>query len=106
MCKFAAKLRLLEHGFLLAAKSLDDFHVSTQKKKGKLEEEKDDEPEESFADYEKRINAYVALHLASASSSKRDSYKDTQVYEERRQVIHEFMKTIIGKKCRNPACGA
>lgn len=90
----------------MAAKSLDDLQVGTQKKKGKLEEEDEDEPSESFDEYEKRVNTYVAVHLASASSSKRDNYKDGQVYEERRQVIHNFMKATLSKKCQNPNCNA
>ena len=100
-----AKLRLLEHGFLVAAKQLDDMHVSSQKK-GRLEEESEDVPVESFEDFERRVNTYVALHLASASSSKRDDYKDGQVYQERKAIIHEFLKTTIMKKCQNPNCGA
>lgn len=84
---------------------LDDLRV-TSEKKGKLEEENDDEPTETFDDYQMRINTFVAAHLASASSSKRDDYKDGQVYQERKAVIHEFLKATITKKCQNPSCGA
>lgn len=110
ICKFEGKLRLLEHGLLLPAKMLDDLRVSTgkekEKKKGRLEEDDDDEPGETFEDYQMRVNAFVAAHLAGASSSKRDDYKDTQVYQERKAVIHEFLKATITKKCQNPSCGA
>lgn len=96
---------MLEHGLLIAAKSLDDLRIVTEKKAGKLEED-DDEPTETFEDYQLRVNAFVAMHLASASSSKRDNYKDGQVYQERKAVIHEFLKATITKKCQNPGCGA
>ena len=104
--KFEGKLRLLEHGLLVAAKMLDDLRV-TNEKKGKLEAaEDDDEPVETFEDYELRVKAFVAMHLTNASSSKRDNYKDVQVYQERKNVIHEFLKATIAKKCQNPSCGA
>lgn len=96
---------MLEHGLLLPAKTLDDLRV-TSEKKGKLEADDDDEPTETFEDYQMRVNAFVAAHLAGASSSKRDNYKDTQVYQERKAVIHEFLKATITKKCQNPSCGA
>ena len=88
---------------------MDDLHVGgggrKGKSKGKLEEE-EDEPEESFEDYEKRVNTFVAVHLSRASSSKRDDYKSAQVFEERKQVIHEFLKMVILRQCKNPNCGA
>ncbi|OCH92152.1 beta and beta-prime subunits of DNA dependent RNA-polymerase [Obba rivulosa] len=107
LCKFVAKLRLLEHGFLIAAKSLDDLRVNTHKKsKGGDGEEEDDEPAESYEAYETRVNTYVAAHLLKASSSKRDSYKDGLVYQARKDLIQDFLKTTITKKCQNPNCGA
>ena len=107
LCKFVAKLRLLEHGFLVAARSLDDLRLNTQKiSKGGEGEDDDEEPAESYEAFEMRVNAYVAAHLATASSSKRDSYKDGLVYQARKDVIQEFLKTAITKKCQNPNCGA
>jgi ribosomal protein S3AE len=84
---------------------LDDLRV-TNEKKGRLETEDDDEQVETFDDYELRVKAFVAASLASASSSKRDDYKDGQVYQERKTVIHDFLKAAITKKCQNPSCGA
>lgn len=82
---------------------LDDLRV-TSEKKGKLEGDEDDEPTETFEDYELRVKTFVAAHLAGASSSKRDNYKDGQVYQERKAVIHEFLKATLTKKCQS--CGA
>ena len=64
------------------AKMLDDLRVVTEKK-GRLEgndDDGDDEQTETFDDYQMRVNAFVAAHLAGASSSKRDDYKDGQVW--------------------------
>lgn len=85
MCKYVAKLRLLEYGFVVAAKALDDMHYDTKKGKRGAEDEDDDEPAESYEAFEQRVNLYVAAHLATASSSKRDSYKDGLVYQARRR---------------------
>ncbi|KAI0700751.1 hypothetical protein BC835DRAFT_1326250 [Cytidiella melzeri] len=103
--RFVAKLRLLEHGLLVAAKQVDDMHINSQRK-GRLEEDADEDPEETFEAFEQRIKALVALQLSAASSSKRDDYKDGQVYQERKAVIQEFLKTAVSKKCQNPDCGA
>ncbi|OSD04393.1 beta and beta-prime subunits of DNA dependent RNA-polymerase [Trametes coccinea BRFM310] len=105
LCKYVAKLRLLEYGFVVAAKALDDMHYQTKKKRG-VEDDDDEEPAESYEDFEKRVNLYVAAHLATASSSKRDSYKDGLVYQARKEVINDFIKTTMTKKCQNPSCGA
>ncbi|KAM5535538.1 hypothetical protein V8D89_010875 [Ganoderma adspersum] len=104
LCKFVAKLRLLELGFLVAAKALDDINYSTKKKRSADEE--DDEPAESYEAYEQRINLYVAAHMATASSSKRDAYKDGLVYQTRKDVIQDFIKTTMTRKCQNPNCNA
>jgi hypothetical protein len=100
---YAAKLRLIEHGLLVAAKGLDD--VTQQKKtKGKAQddnEEDGDELLESSEDFEKRVNAYVALNLSRASSSKRDNYKDGLVYQARKDLIQDFIRVSQLKKCQN-----
>lgn len=101
-----AKLRLLEYGFLVAAKALDDIHYSTKKGRGAGDEDGDDEPEESYEAYEQRINLYVAAHMATASSSKRDAYKDGLVYQTRKDVINDFIKVTMSKKCQNSGCAA
>jgi len=105
LCKFIAKLRLLDHGLLLAANTLDDFHMESRRSKGDdgADEEDFGEPFEAF---EARVNAFVAISISAASSSKRDNYKDSLVYAERRNVIQQFLKSIISKKCPNPNCGA
>ncbi|KAI0677397.1 beta and beta-prime subunits of DNA dependent RNA-polymerase [Trametes maxima] len=105
LCKYVAKLRLLEYGFVVAAKALDDMHYQTKKSK-RIEDDEDDEPAESYEAFEQRVNLYVAAHLATASSSKRDSYKDGLVYNARKEVINDFIKTTMTKKCQNPSCGA
>ena len=104
LCKFVAKLRLLEYGFLVAAKALDDVNYTTKKSRGV--EDEDDEPTETYEAYEQRINLYVAAHMATASSSKRDAYKDNLVYQARKDVINDFIKTTMTRKCQNTNCNA
>ncbi|KAH9844085.1 beta and beta-prime subunits of DNA dependent RNA-polymerase [Rhodofomes roseus] len=107
LCKYAAKLRLLEHGLLIAAQTLDDIHVATKssRKAKDIPGEEEDNVESDHA-FEQRINTYVAVHLATASGSKRDSYKDGLVYQARKDLIDEFLKATMLKKCQNPNCGA
>ena len=87
-----------------AAKALDDVTYST--KKGRGAEEDDDEPAETYEAYEQRLNLYVAAHMATASTSKRDAYKDGLVYQARKDVINDFIKTTMMKKCQNTNCNA
>lgn len=82
------------------------MNITSDKKKGRLEEDADEDPAESYEAFEARLQAFVAIVLTSASSSKRDDYKDGQVYQERKAVIHDFLKTAVSKKCQNPNCGA
>lgn len=105
LCKFVAKLRLLEYGFLVAAKALDDINYSTKKKRS-ADDDEGDEPAESYEAYEQRISLYVAAHMATASGSKRDAYKDGLVYQARKDVIQDFIKTTMTRKCQNPNCNA
>ncbi|KAH9939980.1 beta and beta-prime subunits of DNA dependent RNA-polymerase [Amylocystis lapponica] len=107
LCMYVAKMRLLEHGFLLAAKTLDDLHIRRREKaRKKGNDDDEDEPEESYEVFEARVNVFVASHLAVASSSKRDAYKDALVYQARKDLISEFLKVAIRKKCENKNCGA
>ncbi|KAI0082411.1 beta and beta-prime subunits of DNA dependent RNA-polymerase [Panus rudis PR-1116 ss-1] len=107
LCKFVAKLRLLEHGLLVAANMLDDLHVqSATKGAGEDEDMDDDTPLESYESFEARVNAFVALNLKVAGSAKRDNYKDGLVFQERKTVISQFIKLTHTKKCQNPNCGA
>lgn len=102
-----AKLRLLEYGFLVAAKALDDVHNTTKKHRSAEDDEGEEEPEESYEAYEQRINLYVAAHMAGASGSKRDAYKDSLVYQARKDVINDFIKTsTLTKKCQSNGCCA
>ena len=104
---YIAKLRLLEHGFLLAAKALEDLNIRSRDKASKKDEEdEEDEPAESYEEFEARVNLFVASHLTAASGSKRDAYKDALVYQARKDLISDFLKTAMRKKCENKNCGA
>ncbi|EIN10866.1 beta and beta-prime subunits of DNA dependent RNA-polymerase [Punctularia strigosozonata HHB-11173 SS5] len=106
LCVYAGKLRLAEHGLLVAAKSLDDL-IPQKKNKGSAQADGDEDEDgviESSEDFAKRVNVYVDLQLARASSSKRDDYKDGLVYQARKDLIQEFIRISQLKKCMN--CGA
>lgn len=53
-----------------------------------------------------RINLYMQVHLARASGSKRGDYKDGLVYQFRKDLIHEFLKSTLLNKCQNADCGS
>lgn len=103
MCKFIAKLRLLEHGLLVAAQKLNDLQTEARKRKAgeEDEEEDDDTTQESYQDFEKRVNIFVAEHIGRDSTTSRDHYKAGLVFQARKDVIMEFMKATMLKKCHN-----
>ncbi|KAH0839966.1 hypothetical protein J3R83DRAFT_921 [Lanmaoa asiatica] len=96
VCKYVAKLRLMEHGLLEAAHGVDDIQI--QLRNADATEDSQDETEEEF---ENRIDLYVAIHLSRASSSKRDYYKNELVYQARKEVILDFLRITISKTCQN-----
>jgi hypothetical protein len=91
----------LERGLLDAAQGVDDMQLRTQRNKDKEEEVSQESPQAFIA----RINLYVAIHLARTPNITRDSYKDTLVYQARKDLINEFLKSCILKKCQNNDCG-
>lgn len=112
MWKYLAKLRLLERGLLEAALGVDDIQLRVGKKKSKTsgadgeEMEEDEEvPDETSHEFIARINLYVAIHLARAPKNTRDSYKDGLIYQTRKDLINDFLRNCITKKCQNGDCG-
>lgn len=96
-----AKIRLLERGLLDAAQGVDDMQLRTQRNKDKEEEVSRESPQAFIA----RINLYVAIHLARTPNNTRDSYKDALVYQARKDLINDFLKSCLLKKCQNSDCG-
>lgn len=87
----------MEHGLLEAAYAVDEIQI--QLRSTDAPEDSQDETEEEF---ETRIGLYVAIHLARASSSKRDHYKNELVYQARKEVILDFLRTTtVSKTCQN-----
>lgn len=83
---------------------LDDLNLAGTKGGGE-DDDDEDEQLETYEAFETRINAFVALHIRQSSSS-RDSYKEGLVYQERKNLIAQFIKSTHSKKCQNPSCGA
>lgn len=106
LCKYVAKLRLLERGLLNAAKDVDDLQLKTHKAQKDKEEDIDMEDAETEVQFMQRVNLYVAVHFARAPANKRDNYKDILVYQARKEIINEFLKATVLKKCLNKDCGA
>lgn len=111
-----AKLRLLERGLLEAAQGVDDIRLRVKQKKTKppkgeegedaSDDDKDpDIPDEAPHEFIARLNLYVAIHLSRSPTSTRDSYKDGLIYQTRKDLINEFLKACISKKCQNEDCG-
>jgi hypothetical protein len=102
LIKYVAQLRLLEHGMLDAALTLNDFHIKSQRKEHELGVKTETESLEAF---EQRVQAFVQLTLLRASGSK-DNYKHGHVFQARKDLIQEVLKASLLKKCLNPGCGA
>lgn len=66
------------------------------------DEEDEEETEEVFL---KRLDKFVQGQLSKASGSRRDDYKDALVYQARKDLITDFLKSTITKKCQNLDCG-
>ena len=84
-----------------AAQGIDDMQLRTQGNKDKEEEVSRESPQAFIA----RINLYVAIHLARTPNNTRDSYKDALVYQARKDLINDFLKSCLLKKCQNSDCG-
>ena len=100
-----AKLRLLDFGLLEACNALNDVSINLRKNTDENENAEGID-DESLADYEKRINLFVLLHLRLHPQRKRDDYKDGLVYQTRKQTIAEFMAGAMLKRCQNDGCQA
>ncbi|TRM68131.1 hypothetical protein BD626DRAFT_555014 [Schizophyllum amplum] len=108
--KYMAKLKLLEVGLLDAAKGVDDIHLRVSRR-GRDKDAMDvdmpaqtKEIEETPEQFMMRLNLYVAVNLRHAKG-KRDNYKDGLVYQTRKDLIHEFLRSTSLNKCQNEGCG-
>ncbi|KAF5364049.1 hypothetical protein D9756_000358 [Leucocoprinus leucothites] len=113
LCRYIAKFRLLERGLLEAAQGVDDIQLRVRRRRAKAkgEDEEDEEvevglPDETPQEFMTRINLYVAIHLSRTKDSTRDNYKDSLVYQARKELVNEFLKNTILKKCQNGDCNS
>jgi DNA-directed RNA polymerase I subunit RPA1 len=113
MCKYVAKFRLLERGLLEAAQGVDDIQLRVRKRKAKTNGGHDEEeaeetglPDETPQQFMTRVNLYVAIHLSRARESTRDDYKDSLVYQSRKELVSDFLKNILLRKCLNGDCNS
>jgi DNA-directed RNA polymerase I subunit RPA1 len=69
------------------------------------EGESTEEPSETIDEYNGRLQLWVRSSLAKATDQGRDEYKKSGiVYDRRKRVIAEFLKSLTKKKCDR--CGA
>lgn len=80
---------------------IDEMNIVTKTDEDGMD---DDAPGETVDAYEARLELYIRLTLSRASGSKRDAYKDSLVFQARKDLIMEFLKAAIVKKCT--PCGA
>lgn len=99
---------------LEAALGVDDIQLRVGRKKAKTsgaegeemqEHGDEDVPDETPHEFIARINLYVAIHLARAPKNTRDSYKDGLIYQTRKDLINDFLRNCILKKCQKGDCG-
>ncbi|KAF9782967.1 hypothetical protein BJ322DRAFT_1008844 [Thelephora terrestris] len=96
VAKFVAKLRLLERGLLIAAEKVDEMQLHKAKDEESAEEAKDE-----VALNVQRINDYVETAFKVHGKGSRDAYKNELVFQTRKEVITEFLKYTMLKKCAN-----
>ncbi|KAG8708120.1 hypothetical protein FRC09_001428 [Ceratobasidium sp. 395] len=95
--KYEAKLTLLEHGLLSAAAEVDEIVMRPGSKS-----EADGEEGETIEQFKERVNMFVRFHLEDAPAATRDDYKDSPVYQARKDAIQSFLKAAVAcKKCAN-----
>ncbi|OAV98230.1 hypothetical protein PTTG_00291 [Puccinia triticina 1-1 BBBD Race 1] len=117
--RYAAKLKLLEHGLPLESDAIDDFPTSQPISTGKRvpEEGPDQENEDQEADqtafdltfYQNSLAKFVAECLDRKQTPVKprcsgEDYKIGMCFDRRRQVISELFKLLPKKKCES--CGA
>lgn len=84
-----------------AIQIIDEMNIVSRTDEDEMD---DDTPAETVDAYEARLELYIRLTLSRASGSKRDDYKDSLVFQARKDLIMEFLKAAIVKKCTT--CGA
>lgn len=99
--KYIAKLRLLEYGLVDAAKGVDDIHMKT-KKSG----DEEDVVDEQVGQFETRMNLYVYWHLQHSGSSYSGHIQDDLIYQTRKDVMTEFLRSTMLTRCQNVDCRA
>ena len=53
-----------------------------------------------------KIHTYVTINLLRHRERNRDEYKDSVVYQARKEVIADFFLSMTLKKCQNERCRA
>ncbi|KAG0150353.1 hypothetical protein CROQUDRAFT_58307 [Cronartium quercuum f. sp. fusiforme G11] len=117
LVRYAAKLKLLDHGLLMEADAVDDFPtVKTQTSKSNkrgLDDTQEAEAEEEdktfdLPFYKETLECFVEECLqkkrrrrpySQSSTSSGDDYKIAMCFDRRKKVIAELIKLLAKKRC-------
>ncbi|GAA5929576.1 DNA-directed RNA polymerase I core subunit RPA190 [Sporobolomyces koalae] len=123
LLKQIARLTLLEHGHVVAALAIDQVFVppatgsKARSKKASASQNIEDaeageSTDETVEEFKRRLQTFVDTAVKSGKKLNgdrdrgRDEYKESgTVFDVRKKVIHEFLKSLSGKK-RCEHCGA
>lgn len=124
LLKQIARLTLLEHGHVVAALAVDQVFVppaSSKSKSGKKgasasqnieDAEQGESTDETVEEFKRRLESFVESAIKGGKKLNgdmdrgRDEYKESgTVFDVRKRVIAEFLKSLSGKK-RCEHCGA
>ncbi|KAH9823473.1 hypothetical protein DFH28DRAFT_359473 [Melampsora americana] len=113
--RYAAKLKLLDHGLLLESNAIDDFpsvretnHKSGKQNLEENEEEEEEGTEEKGIDlkvFKESINEFVQeciekqIRSNQTQTNSKDNYKIGMCFDKRKKIISEFIKLLVKKRC-------
>ncbi|KAH9816115.1 hypothetical protein DFH28DRAFT_1025843 [Melampsora americana] len=114
--RYAAKLKLLDHGLLLESNAIDDFpsvretnHKSGKRNLEENEEEEEEGTEEKEIDlkvFKESIHEFVQECIEKKQKrsnqtqlNSKDNYKIGMCFDKRKKIISEFIKLLVKKRC-------
>jgi DNA-directed RNA polymerase I subunit RPA1 len=109
--RYACKLKLIQYGLLAEAEGLDNIHMKAKKAKvGASREEEGPGDDIKSEDDNDDVDAFIArrrkwtdkvINRKGMISDAKAASKVAAIYEARREVVREFLKSIISVKgCR------
>lgn len=108
VAQYKARMILLERGLVTDSDDLASVNIQAVKPLAKAKaarEGQGDDTGESLVEYEERLWKHITNAVKKAKRAgincDRDSYKSAICFDKRKDLIHEFLKSTIRKKCSN-----